>query len=686
MRNQLTTSFAWLCLISALSFVSAPLLAHEDQVTPMEELVVYGRAEEQIGTATAASSGQVGGADIQLPSRLRVGELVEAVPGMVATQHSGTGKANQYFLRGFNLDHGTDFSVHSEGVPINMRTHGHGQGYLDMNFLIPEMVSTTKFRKGPYHAEVGDFSSAGSVDFLFYERLPEPVFAATFGEDNFRRGLAAGSVDVGEGVLTGAIDTTRYDGPWRRPEDLQQDKFQLRYATQMGRARALIDLQGYTGEWDSTDQVPLRAIQSGQIDELGFIDPDLGGNTDRLALNASFDFEQWKVSAYAVDYDFSLFSNFTYFLENDLAGDEFEQRDKRRVYGINIDGTQDLAWGSRPSAIRWGLHARADDIEELGLYPTASRIRLGAVREDSVEELSVGAYAELEMALTDRLRSVYGLRADFYDWQVDALQPENSGSGNDVIFSPKLGLAYRFSDTVEGYVNWGQGFHSNDVRGVTARIDPVSTEAISPAEALVSSEGGEIGIRLERDTAFNASLVAFWLELDSELVFVGDAGGTEANTGSERTGLEASLFWQAADWLAVDANYTFTDASFLNSTGGGREIPGAVESTASLGVSAQWPNGFTGSARVRYLGEAPLIEDGSVTTDASLVVNAGIGYAFQNIELRLDVFNLFDSNDADISYFYASRLPGEPADGIEDVHFHPLEPRTVRLSLAWRPQ
>ncbi len=319
----------------ALAGLGQSAIAHEDHVGPLEEIVVYGRAEEQLGVATAASSGQVGDADLQVFPRLRVGELVESVPGMVATQHSGTGKANQYYLRGFNLDHGTDFSAHAAGVPLNMRTHGHGQGYLDLNFLIPEMVATTRFRKGPYHAAVGDFSSAGSVEFLYYDRLPEPMVTATFGQDDYLRGFAAQSFEVGTGVLTGAVDVTRYDGAWKKPENLQQEKFQLRYVFPLMGAQAVIDLQGYEGQWDSTDQIPSRAVEIGLVDELGFLDPDLGGRTDRYALTARVDFAAWALTAYAVDYDFSLYSNFTYFLEDPVLGDEFEQRDTRRIYGLD---------------------------------------------------------------------------------------------------------------------------------------------------------------------------------------------------------------------------------------------------------------------------------------------------------------------------------------------------------------
>jgi len=653
--------------------------------TALEEIVVYGRAKELIGTADAASEGLVGYDDIQLPPLLRVGELVEAVPGMVATQHSGTGKANQYFLRGFNLDHGTDFSVNAEGVPLNMPTHGHGQGYLDLNFLIPELVATTRYRKGPYAAETGDFSSAGSVEFAFYDELPETLLGLTTGEHGYGRALAAGSSAAGAGMLTAAFDATVYDGPWELEENLQQYKAYLAYGFDAGGARAALNLQAYDSEWDATDQIPLRAVESGLIDRLGFIDPDLGGQTERYALSGSMDFGTWQARAYLVDYDFTLYSNFTYFLDDPAEGDEFEQRDDRTIYGASLEGGRGIEFGRRLVEFRYGADLRYDDIDEVGLYGTAARVRTDVVRQDAVEELSVGVWGEADVELTRSLRGILGLRADYYDWQVDAFRAENGGSGDDSLVSPKLGLAWRVSDVLEAYASYGRGFHSNDVRGATIVTDPASGEPVNPVDVLVESEGGELGLRYERGTRFNATLVGFWLELDSELVYVGDAGTTEPNDATERLGVEASAFWQATDWLAMNAAWTATDAEFKRDQGGGREIPGAVESTFTLGLNAAWANGFSASARVRYLDDAPLVEDGSVRSEDSLLINAGVAWRRGMLELRLDAFNLLDSDDDDIAYFYESLLPGETAP-VGDIHFHPLEPRTVRVSatLHWR--
>lgn len=648
----------------------------------VDEVVVYGRAQELIGRAQSASEGIVGYDDIRLPPMLRVGELVEAVPGMVATQHSGTGKANQYFIRGFNLDHGTDFAVSVEGVPINMRSHGHGQGYLDLNFLIPEMVETTRYRRGPYSAAVGDFSSAASLSFDLYDRLPETILSASVGEFGYYRALAAGSFDTAGGTLSGALDLTSYDGPWKLDEDLRQTRFFVGYGLDLGDAKARLTLQGYDSEWNSTDQIPARAVESGQIGLRGFIDPDLGGETSRFALTGSLDFGVWQLNAYAIDYDFTLYSNFTYFLDDPVDGDEFEQRDNRRVYGLAVNGASNRYSDTMGLVLRWGGDLRFDDIDDVGLFGTVARVRNDVIRQDQIEELSISAWSEAELAFTDRLRAVLGARADFYDWDVTAVRPENSGRGDDTLISPKAALAYRFNDGVEAYLNWGRGFHSNDVRGATIAIDPASGDPADPVDALVRSDGAEIGLRLERGDSFNATLVGFWLELDSELVFVGDAGATEANDATERFGLEATVFWQTNDWLAINAAYTTTDTTFKIDRGDGRKVPGAVESTFTLGMNAAWENGLTASTRLRWLSEAPLVEDNSVRSEDSLLINAGAGYRAGMLEYRLDILNLLNSGDNDISYSYASRLPGEPDGGIEDIHFHPLEPRTVRASVV----
>ena len=639
---------------------------HHDHAGPHihEEIIVYGRAEHHIGAATSASEGVVGYADYHLPPLLRVGELVEAVPGMIATQHSGTGKANQYFLRGFNLDHGTDFAAHLDGVPINMRSHGHGQGYLDLNFIIPELVQTAVYRKGVHHAEKGDFSSAGSVDFSYYERLPEAFLQGSLGEHGYVRGIAAGSADLADGVLTGAIDKTLYDGPWLLDEDLDQSKFFLGYGFDVGLIRARIDLHGYTGRWNATDQIPRRAVRDDRVQRTGFIDPDLGGDTRRIGVVARLEGDRWHAAAYRINYDFSLFSNFTYLLDDPVQGDEFEQRDDRSISGLWIQGERQAWLGSLPVLLHWGVDARRDDVDEVGLYGTAARARTHVRRRDRVEENSAGVHGELGVHATERIRAVLGLRVDRYDWHVAALDGTQHGHGSDSLASPKASLAYRILDGLEAYANWGRGFHSNDVR--------VGVDVLAP------SAGGEVGLRFEPHPAFNASLVAFRLDLDSELVYVGDAGVTEPSGASTRRGVEVAGFWQAQDWLTLNGAFTHSDAELDT----GDAVVGSVGVTGSVGANALLGQSFHVSVNARFLGEAPLTEDGSVRSDPSWLAHFGVGWHYRRFDFALDVFNLFDTSGDDIAYYYRSRLPGEPATGVQDTHFHPLEPRTVRLRVT----
>lgn len=664
-------------LLLGVSLLSGIAVAHE----PVDEVIVVARAEKQIGASMSASDGLVGYDDILLPPLYRVGELLEAVPGLVATQHSGTGKANQYFVRGFNLDHGTDISAQVDGVPINLRSHGHGQGYLDLNFMIPELVETTRYAKGPYHAWAGDFSSAGAVQFDYYDVLEQSVVSLEAGEFGFRRALLAGSATLGHNAITGALDLTEYSGPWDLDEDGQMYKGHLAFSGHWRDFSAKLATSLYSGEWRSTDQIPQRAIDSGLVSRLGFVDPDLGGRTDRYALTASLERDDLSLTAYAIDYDFRLFSNFTYALDRPENGDEFEQADTRRIYGLKaLKSFQEVA----PNvSVRFGLDARLDEVSEVGLYDTVGRERVSIVRQDSLDEWSIGAWAEATWQVTDRLRVRPALRVDRYSWDVNAQIAANSGSGNDSVFSPSISAAWRVSDKAEIYLNWGEGFHSNDVRGITTVIDPRSGLTVDPVDALAQSRGWEYGVRWEVDEEFRISASVFHIRLDSELVFVGDAGTTEALDATRRNGVELDAFWQPVPWLVVNADVSDTRARFEQDQGPGRRIPGAVGRTASLSVSAVSEAGFFASLRGRYLDDAPLIEDGTVRGGGSVLVNLGAGYRWDRFEIRLDGFNLLDSDDADIAYWYASRLPGESAEGVEDVHLHPLEPRAFRASLSF---
>ncbi|MFT4048037.1 MAG: TonB-dependent receptor [Solimonas sp.] len=671
---------------------SAPLLCHADEAADAsaasepDEVTVWGRALDLVGTAQSGSQGVVGYADFQNRPISRVGELMEVVPGMIATQHSGEGKANQYFLRGFNLDHGTDFAGFVDGIPVNLRTHGHGQGYMDFNFLIPELVEKVEYRKGPYFADVGDFGTAGTARFKTYDELPHPFVEATLGEYGYYRGLAAGSTRLGAGTLLIGAEASTVDGPWVLDENLKKLSGLVKYSEGGGDRYWNLALSVYDNQWDSTDQVPLAAIESGEISRYGYIDPDLGGKTSRVALSSEMQFGDTAVNLYALHYTLSLVSNFTYYLDDPVNGDEFEQQDQRSVFGGALSHHWDFDVAGLPAQLRVGGDTRYDDIGKVGLYDTVAGHKTDTVRQDAVDEFSVGAYADAQIRLTPTLRAVVGLRGDLYQYNVDdALQPLNSGSGSSGLVSPKFALAWQVSDHGELYANYGGGFHSNDVRGATIRVDPGDPDTTaSRVNVLARAHGAELGGRYD-GRRFNLTLVGFWLDLDSELVFVGDEGTTEPNAASRRYGTELAGFWQPLDWLTLDLSAACTDAHFRGVSHDEDAIPNAVKTGLAAGAVADLGHGLKTTVRLRYFGRAPLIEDDSAESQPTTIVNMGAYYERAAWRLALDLYNVFDSRDADITYYYASRLADEPESvGDEDrIHLHPVEPRQLRASLRY---
>lgn len=649
------------------------------------DIIVTGRASDLIGVAGSASEGVVGKVDLEDRPIQRVGELLEVIPGFIATQHSGGGKANQYFLRGFNLDHGTDFAAFHDGVPVNMRTHGHGQGYLDLGFVIPELVDVVGFAKGPYRAENGDFATAGSVRFKTVDTLSAPFARLEVGTSDYYRLVAAGSTKVGSGDVLVGIEA-RYDGgPYDLSQDVELFSGFAKWTGPVGGGTLRASLTGYHVDFRSSEQVPLRAIESGQIGRFGFFDDDLGGETTRIGgvLNwTDGNTAPFNVLAYAHYYDFRLTSNFTYFLDNPVDGDEFEQRDRRTVIGGRID--KSFAFDAAvPVELLVGAEGRYDFIDRVGLYRTAERQVLSTVREDQVNEGSAAVFAELIVRPVPEIRVILGGRVDGYRFDVDADLAANSGKENDAIVSPKASIAYTPVEQVEFYANYGRGFHSNDARGTSINIDPNTGGAADRVDALVAGTGYEGGVRARPLAGLTLTGTYWWLDLDSELLFIGDGGTTEARGPSKRRGFELGAFYQPASWLTVDAEYTRSRGRLTDLPRGENNIPGAIEEVIAGGFVAKYRRASL-AMRLRHFGSYSLIEDDSVRSDPLTVVNARLAYQLGNVELAADLLNVFDAKDNEIEYFYASRLPGEPLDGIEDRHVRPIEPRQLRVSASLR--
>ena len=638
---------------------------------------------------TAASEIRFTGEEFNARPASRVGELLEIVPGLIVTQHSGEGKANQYFLRGFNLDHGTDLAITVDGMPANMPTHGHGQGYADINFLIPELVQSVNVRKGPYFADQGDFASAGAVAIDYVGRLPKNLAEITLGSFGYRRGLAAGSTAVGEGTLLAAIEAGSYNGPWDVPDDVRKLNGVLRYSQGTATDGFTLSAMAYSNGWNSTDQVAQRAIDQGLIGRFGSLDPTDGGTSSRVSLSSNWarsgEYGQSKVSAYVIRSSLNLFNNFTYFLDDPLNGDQFSQTDRRTVYGLDASHAVDLRVAGIEMQTRIGLRTRGDDIH-VGLFRTLQREILSTVREDSVKEGNVGLWADTTARWTDWLRSTVGIREDYFAGSVLSDTPQNSGNAQAAMTSPKAGIVLGPWYKTEFYGNAGYGLHSNDIRGATITVDP--NDKVTPLDRvplLVRSKGAEIGIRTKAIEGLTSSLAVFVLDFDSELLFVGDAGTTEPSRPSRRVGVEWTNQYKLLPWMTLDFDLAYTHARFTNFDSVGDFIPGAPAWVASGGVTFGGESGWFGALRARYFGSRPLIEDDSVRSQQSLIFNARAGYKFDNgMRLQLDVLNLFNAQTNQIEYYYLSRLPGEPIGGVADRHIHPAEPLAVRLTLAAR--
>jgi outer membrane receptor protein involved in Fe transport len=653
----------------------------------MQEVVVHDRADNLVGAADSASEGAVGNPQIESRPLLRPAEVLETVPGLIATQHSGTGKANQYFLRGFNLDHGTDFATFLGGIPLNLPSHGHGQGYTDLNFLIPELVQEIDYKKGPYYPDVGDFSSAGSVDLRYFDVLPQGIAKVEGGQFDYGRLLLADSPAVGEGHLLYALEGLFNGGPWDNPDDYEKINGLLRFTSGDAGNGISATALAYHGKWNSTDQVPLRAIENGIIDRLGAIDDSDGGNSSRYSLSGEWHRDvgpgQVRVLSYGYYYDLSLFSNFTFFFDDPVHGDQFEQKDRRWVFGL----VPTYNWGmdvfGRPMDNTAGLQVRSDLIHN-GLFNTENRDRLSTTRKDDITETSVGLFYDNKTPWTDWFRTDAGVRVDIFDFDVESNLSQNSGAQAAAIASPKLNLIFGPWYQTEIYLDGGYDFHSNDARGVVTRLDPKTGEPVTPADPLVRTKGAEIGVRTAALPHLQSSVALWILDIDSELLFIGDAGNTEASRPSRRYGVEFSNFYSPLPWLTLDADVSVSRSRFKGSDPAGDYIPGSIETVIASGITVHDLCGFFGSIRLRYFGPRALIEDDSVRSKASTLVNLQAGYQVnKRWSVALDVFNVFDANVSDIDYFYTSRLPGEPDAGIDDIHTHPAEPRSFRGSVTF---
>ncbi len=647
-------------------------------------------AENLVGVASAGSEGAITAAQLAVRPVNRATEVLETVPGMIISQHSGEGKANQYYLRGFNLDHGFDFAQTIAGIPVNMPTHAHAQGYADANFLIPELVSGVQFRKGPYYAENGDFSSAGSANINYFNSLDRPIVSLTGGSFDYGRFLGAASPSVGAGNMLMAFEWERDNGPWVSPNS--KDKFNgvVRYSQGNARDGFSATFLGFENHWHSTDQIPQRAIDAGLISRFGFIEETDGGETHRYVgvvdWQRSGTDNSTRVTAFGQNYGVQLFHNFTYFLNDPVNGDQFEQFEERWTSGAKVTHRRLMHVGERHLENAFGVDVRNDSVGgPLGLYLTRATERLTTIRADEADQTSVGVFAETEIEWNRRLRTTFGLRGDIYHWNVESNIPENSGQESSGIISPKVSAAFGPWGGTEFYANWGLGYHSNSALGITLNVDPFSGEPADRSPNFSRAMGTEFGVRTVALRGVQTTVTGWYLDFDSELFYVGDSGSTEVGPASRRTGIEITNYIYPNRWLALDLDLSLSKARFLDLPEGEDFIPGSLNRVISAGIAFNPPEGVSSGPfaglRLRHFGPRPLIEDNSIQSRSTSIINGEVGYKFsERIRLIVEGFNLFDAEVSDIDYFFESRLRDEP-EPVEDLHFHAAIPRSARVAL-----
>ncbi|MGA8650512.1 MAG: TonB-dependent receptor [Xanthobacteraceae bacterium] len=669
----------------------------------------------------------ISGADLNARPVAQPAEILEAAPGLAVVQHSGDGKANQYYLRGYDLDHGTDLATFWDDVPINLPTNAHGQGYTDLNFMIPETVSGLEVRKGPYWADVGDFATAGALNISLRDSVDRNIQSITAGSFGYDRFLSLGSVKVGGGSLLYAGEFNTYNGVWATAEDVRKFSGLLRYTQGTATDGFSATAMAYANSWNSSDQVALRAITTGQIGLFGELDPTDGGDTSRFMLSTrlaqSDDNGLWKANAYVVKYTLNLFSNFSWDTIDPVNGDQFHQHDDRIYGGGGASRTFNGILFGMPSETMLGLQSRYDDIN-VGLNNTVGRQFLSNTLFDHVNEGNVGIYAQNTTHWTDWWRTTLGWRGDYFAASVNSmLQPANSGNPTASIGSPKFTTVFGPFYKTEFFLGAGTGYHSNDARAVTVTQvpgDPTTPEGASPF--LVRTVGAEIGARTKIVPGLDSSISLFYLHQNSELFFDGDTGTTVPGLPSQRTGIEITNNYRPVSWVRVDADLALTRARFLGfdtaqeqlfeSLAGfpqaqignapGNYIFNAPWMVAGAGIILGEKTGWFSALRWRYISSRPLTEDGVFQAPPLNMINGRVGYHFANgWRIQLDALNLLSSASYNASYAYGALLtsdslfamcfpahgpPTAPAavcqNGVMDYSIHPMEPLAVRLTLA----
>jgi outer membrane receptor protein involved in Fe transport len=721
-------------MCAASASVRAEVAADMDSNAPnsLHEITVTAQRLGLLGTASTASEGAIADQEIQLTPAYRPGQLLETVPGLIVTLHSGEGKANQFLLRGYNLDHGTDLATFVDDMPINQPTHAHGQGYTDLNFMIPELADGITYTKGPYYADVGDFGAVGSVRVSYRDTIPDQV-SATVGTLGFQRVFTAGSTALGTGNLLAAVELQHYDGPFVTPDDARKENFVLRYSGGDAQNGYSATAMYYHQIWTNTTDIPVRAITEGLVpDRFGTLDPTDGGHAQRASLSVDYHAilgeGQFTASGFFIYNQLHLFNNFTHYLVNPLQGDQEDQFENRRVTGGAATYTLPLPLGSIPNEISAGLLTRYD-LLGVGRYPSVDQVPMPTGNDppsfynnDQVYLFAGGAYVQATTRWTSKFRSVIGLRDDYqHGTDVDYLAAlhesagySNGGTAQQSLFQPKGSLIYTPTDSLEFYLSAGRGFHSADLRGVNQ--DESVDLGLPHTQLLSRQEGQEVGLRaaVRNNLAFTFAVYNLWQQ--SETIIDPDVGADSAGPPSRRYGYEINVTYQINRWLEFYASYSGDHTRFTHplddGTGHlGDYITDAPVATGSLALYLENLGPWSGGLNYRYLGNYPLSSgpcvDSAAVHDfprvATSCANAptalgqvnGKGFGELNLDAQyafpagwiasVGIYNLLNTHAAAAEFWYVDRLQNEIGtypDGRADIHEHPLEPIMARFTLS----
>ncbi len=700
--------------------------AATNHVTQLPGMTVTGRQDRLLRISDSASQGTTGQAQLADRPILRSGEIMETIPGVIITQHAGGGKANQYFLRGFNLDHGTDFATFLDGMPLNLPTHAHGEGYSDMNVVIPEFVEKVDYEKGPYYADVGNYGSAGAGHLQFFKVLPDDFVTLQAGMYGYYRGVFGVSQKLGDGNLLYGGEASHDDGPWVNPDNYWKFNGITTYSQGDEVHGWSTTAHAYHGEWNSTDQIPATFAATNFF---GAVNPTDGGNSARYSLQAELHTEDensaTKVVVYGFYYYLDLFSDFTYYLTDRSLGDQFEQQDTRYVGGEDASHAFFNTWFDHDVVNTFGVQTRVDYIQN-GLYQTYDRQRTDKLDTylptlnpgpfpvlpadtdvNQILDTQVGIYYENKVQWSDTFRTVLAMRGDLNAFNVVSdTTNANTGYASRVLPEPKASLIFGPWAKTEIYLQGGFGFHSNDGRGATQTQEPISAAnpyggPTSKIPALIQTKGAEIGVRTLAVPNLQSTLSVWYLYSESELQQDGDTGGTVASEQpSNRYGIEVGNYYQLAPKLTLDldaadsiARFTSVDtadAAPLNPYNptvlgpGGNRVPEAVGVVISSGLTLHDLNGFSSSLRLRYFGPRDLTSDGIYRSDSTLVLNWEASYRLNKTwSISTEILNMLDTRDHDVDYAYNSRSTPAGIAYFQNV-FHPEEPIQVRFGLTAR--